>query len=71
MSRKPQKPTPLALPTLAELRGESPKGVICPRCGAVQFSRVETTRPQAGGVVIRHRVCRNSACKFRWETRET
>jgi hypothetical protein len=70
MSRKIEKPKPLSLPTLAELRGESPKGVICPRCGAVQFAGVASTRPQAGGVVIRHRVCRNQSCKWRWETRE-
>jgi len=45
-------------------------GIGWPRCNAVQFSKVDATRPRSGGAIVRYRVCRNPSCKFRWTTTE-
>lgn len=72
--KKAEKKKTLHLPSLEEMKAEhgngNGKGVVCPKCRCVQFSRVETTRPTEGGYITRYRVCRNSSCGHKWATLE-
>lgn len=41
--------------------------INCPRCNAATYSN----GTQGGGIIVRHRVCRNPACGHRFKTTQT
>ena len=64
-------PEPKSLAGFAEdARKETGPGLVCPKCGCIQFSDGKNVRNtvRVNGAVRRYRVCRN--CGRTWTTTE-